>query len=91
MRYLLDTVAVIRHLSGQWKIGNAAATILDNVGKRDDCLAVSVVSLMEIMFTSLHKFYTPPLAPPRRGMLRKAAANQDSPPGRGKGWVLKKR
>ncbi|GAK53143.1 PIN domain protein [Candidatus Moduliflexus flocculans] len=55
MRYLLDTVAVIRHLSGQWKIGNAAATILDNIGKQDDCLLVSVVSLMEIMYLAEKK------------------------------------
>ena len=55
MRYLLDTVAVIRHLSGQWKIGSSAAIILDNIGKRDDCLAVSVVSLMEIMYLAEKK------------------------------------
>ncbi len=50
MQYLLDTVVVVRHFSGQGRIGQAAAQILDTVEDQDDILIVSAISLMEIMY-----------------------------------------
>lgn len=50
MKYLLDTVAVVRHLSGQGKMGRKAATILDHIQTREDKLLISAVSLMEILY-----------------------------------------
>lgn len=52
MQYLLDTVAVVRHFTGSGSIGRAASEILDNVERRGDLLAISVVSLMEILYLS---------------------------------------
>jgi len=50
MQYLLDTVAVVRHFTGSGMIGRAASEILDSVERRGDLLAISVVSLMEILY-----------------------------------------
>ncbi len=50
MQYLLDTVAVVRHFTGNRKIGKRAAHILNRVEKHGDLLTVSVISLMEIMY-----------------------------------------
>lgn len=52
MQYLLDTVTVVRHFTGSGSIGNAAGKILDAAESRDDLLAISVVSLMEILYLS---------------------------------------
>ncbi|MCP3961649.1 MAG: type II toxin-antitoxin system VapC family toxin [bacterium] len=49
---LLDTVAVVRHLSGAGRIGREAARILDTVEEGSDLLLVSAVSLMEILYLS---------------------------------------
>lgn len=48
MRYLLDTVALVRHFTGKGKIGLQAATVLDAMDTEHD-FVVSVISLMEIM------------------------------------------
>ncbi len=50
MRYLLDTVAVVRHFSEFGRIGREASYILNTIEERDDLFTVSVVSLMEIMY-----------------------------------------
>lgn len=50
MRYLLDSVTIIRHFSGIGKIGRTALSILDDIEQQEDCLAISVISLMEIMY-----------------------------------------
>ena len=50
MRYLLDSVTIIRHFSGIEKIGRTALSILDDIEQQEDCLAISVISLMEIMY-----------------------------------------
>lgn len=52
MQYLLDTVTVVRHFTGSGLIGMAAGKILDAAERRDDLLAISVVSLMEILYLS---------------------------------------
>lgn len=49
MKYLLDTVALVRHFAGTGKIGRAASDVLRN--QKSD-LAISVVSLMEVMYLS---------------------------------------
>ncbi|MGH7493803.1 MAG: type II toxin-antitoxin system VapC family toxin [bacterium] len=50
MRYLLDTVTLVRHFTSKGKIGHTASQILDAIEESDDFLFVSVVSLMEIMY-----------------------------------------
>ena len=52
MIYLLDTVALVRHLSGLGRIGPRAANLLDNLEDGSDLLLVSVVSLMEVLYLS---------------------------------------
>ena len=52
MIYLLDTVALVRHLSGLGKIGQQAADILDHLEAGSDLLLISVVSLMEVLYLS---------------------------------------
>jgi PIN domain nuclease of toxin-antitoxin system len=52
MQYLLDTVTIVRHFTGQGKIGLQAGHILNNIEKRDNLLVISVISLMEIMYLS---------------------------------------
>ena len=49
MKYLLDTVALIRHFTGKGKIGHKAAIIIDNA---ENSLVISVISLMEVMYLS---------------------------------------
>jgi PIN domain nuclease of toxin-antitoxin system len=51
MNYLLDTVAVVRHFSGNPAIGAAAKTILKNANN-ENLFYISVISLMEIMYLS---------------------------------------
>ena len=52
MRYLLDTVALVRHFTGKGKIGKKAARILDALEDEDnnDEIVISVISLMEVMY-----------------------------------------
>ncbi|MEE4357341.1 MAG: PIN domain-containing protein [Desulfococcaceae bacterium] len=50
MRYLLDTVALVRHFTGKGKIGNKAAYILDTVDENEHDFVISVISLMEVMY-----------------------------------------
>jgi PIN domain nuclease of toxin-antitoxin system len=52
MMYLLDTVAIIRHFTGNKNLGKKAKIILDSIEYSDNILAVSVISLMEIMYLS---------------------------------------
>lgn len=55
MRYLLDTMTVIRHFSGTGTLGNTAQHILDQIETSEDEFFISVVSLMEIMYLSEKK------------------------------------
>ncbi len=55
MMYLLDTVTMVRHFSNSGTIGKSAAEILDNFPNSDDEFAISIVSLMEIMYLSEKK------------------------------------
>jgi predicted nucleic acid-binding protein len=50
MRYLLDTVALVRHFTGSGKIGKKAARLLDTVGENEHEFVISVISLMEVMY-----------------------------------------
>ena len=52
MKYLLDTVALVRHFTGKGKIGQKAARILDGIEDKDnhDEMVISVISLMEVMY-----------------------------------------
>ena len=52
MRYLLDTVVLIRHFVGKGKIGRKASLILESIEDSDDSLLISVISLMEVMYLS---------------------------------------
>ncbi|GEM_PF-6625849 len=52
MKYLLDTVAVIRYFSGIGKIGKKAKSIFDMKTDNENRLLISVVSLMEILYLS---------------------------------------
>jgi len=52
MKYLLDTVAVIRHFSCEGKMGKKASLILENIEQTNDSLIISVISLMEILYLS---------------------------------------
>jgi len=52
MRYLLDTVVLVRHFVGKGKIGGKASGILEDIENSDDSLLISVISLMEIMYLS---------------------------------------
>ena len=50
MRYVVDTVALIRHFTNQGKIGKGASIILQELERSGDTLFVSVISLMEILY-----------------------------------------
>lgn len=50
MPYLLDTVTIIRHFTNSGKIGKKARQALSNIETGKDIGAISVVSLMEIMY-----------------------------------------
>ena len=52
MIYLLDTIAIIRHFSATGKIGRNAKKIFDSFDSSTHEFAISVVSLMEIMYLS---------------------------------------
>lgn len=50
MQYLLDTVGLVRHFTGQGKIGRKASRILNELEQSNNSLVVSVISLMEVMY-----------------------------------------
>lgn len=52
MRYLLDTVTIIRHFADSGKMGKRAREILETTSGDQDRFMISVVSLMEILYLS---------------------------------------
>lgn len=50
MPYLLDTVTIIRHFTNNGKIGKKARRALSNIEADQDIAAISVGSLMGIMY-----------------------------------------
>jgi len=52
MRYVLDTVALVRHFSAKGKLGRQARFILDNIEESGDVFIISTISLMELMYLS---------------------------------------
>lgn len=55
MIYLLDTVALIRHFSGNKNIGKEARKLLNSIDSTDTKFAISIISLMEIMYLNERK------------------------------------
>lgn len=52
MKYLADTVTIIRHFAKTGKIGKKAKVILDDAEKGRHHILISVISLVEIMYLS---------------------------------------
>lgn len=52
MKYLADTVTIIRHFAKTGKIGRKAKVILDDAEKGKHHIFISVISLVEIMYLS---------------------------------------
>jgi PIN domain nuclease of toxin-antitoxin system len=52
MKYLADTVTIIRHFSQSGKIGQQARQVLLRVENGEAVLCISVVSLFEILYLS---------------------------------------
>ncbi|MDM8524222.1 hypothetical protein QUF80_12700 [Desulfococcaceae bacterium HSG8] len=52
MRYLVDTVALVRHFTRNPNIGMQARTVFREIETNKDTIIVSVVSLMEILYLS---------------------------------------
>nr|MBC8232805.1 hypothetical protein [bacterium] len=52
MDYLADTVALVRHLRGGRKIGASARQILREADAGENIVAISAVTLMEILYLS---------------------------------------
>ena len=52
MKYLADTVTIIRHFAKTGKIGRKAKGILDDAEKGRHHIFISVISLVEIMYLS---------------------------------------
>ena len=50
MDYLVDTVALVRHLRGKGKIGARARQILREADAGQHIIAISAVTLMEILY-----------------------------------------
>ena len=50
MRYLLDTVTLVRHFTGSGRIGRRASRILGTIENNGDEFAISIISLMEVMY-----------------------------------------
>lgn len=50
MRYLLDTVALVRHFASSGKMGKKAARLLDTAEENEHEFVISVISLMEVMY-----------------------------------------
>lgn len=55
MEYVVDTVGIIRYVSSSGRIGKKALKVLENADLGNTNLAISVVSLMEIMYLSNNK------------------------------------
>jgi predicted nucleic acid-binding protein len=53
MRYLLDTVALVRHFTGSGKMGKKAARLLDTAGENKHEFVISVISLMEVIIVQV--------------------------------------
>lgn len=52
MKYLADTVTIIRHFSDSGKVGAAAREVMDAADRREHTIFVSVISLAEILYLS---------------------------------------
>lgn len=52
MDYLVDTVVLVRHLSGKGKVGAQAKQILREADEGKHLVAISAVTLMEILYLS---------------------------------------
>lgn len=52
MRYLADTVAVIRHFAKAGKIGKTAKQILQDADNGRNTILISIVSMIEILYLS---------------------------------------
>lgn len=52
MRYLADTVAIVRHFAKAGKIGKRAKQILRDADKGQNTILISIVSMIEIMYLS---------------------------------------
>ncbi len=50
MRYLLDTLALIRHFANIGHIGHQATAIFAGLNQSEDVLFISVISLMEVLY-----------------------------------------
>jgi len=55
LEYVVDTVGIIRYVSSSGRIGKKALKVLENADLGNTNLAISVVSLMEIMYLSNNK------------------------------------
>jgi PIN domain nuclease of toxin-antitoxin system len=52
LKYLADTVTLVRHFSDSGRVGKAARTIMDAADSMEHSIYVSIVSLMEILYLS---------------------------------------
>lgn len=50
MKYLVDTVALVRHFTERGEIGRKALDVLNAIDSSNLMIAVSIVSLMEVMY-----------------------------------------
>jgi PIN domain nuclease of toxin-antitoxin system len=55
MRYLADTVALVRHFTKQGRLGQTARKILDETDQNIHSVFISAITLMEIMYLSQAK------------------------------------
>lgn len=55
MNYLLDTVTLVRHFTGNGIIGQKALEIMNNIDNSDDVFFISIISLMEVMYLAEKK------------------------------------
>jgi len=55
VKYLADTVTLVRHLSDTGKVGSSARSIMDAADRNKHTIFVSVVSLVEILYLSEKK------------------------------------
>ena len=52
MRYLADTVAIVRHLRAHPALGKQAAKLLKSADQGDHHIYLSAITLMEVMYLS---------------------------------------
>ena len=57
MDYLVDTVALVRHLRGGRKIGTLARKILKEADAGQYIIAISAVTLMEILYLKNSSYF----------------------------------